>query len=366
MDRKKGAVLAAGYILFYLCGLTGCGQVENETDEMIILEQEPEEEESGYALAVAAIDDIKIVQKIECVYQQADDEELSFKISGKKIEKIYVEEGDRVKKGQVVAELALGDIDARLAEIQYQLERNQILLRQVQEDESLTIERMENTKDESSMTDEQKKSYAKSLADIRQDYKYQIEDYQDTIAVLNQRLFDLLQEKNQQYLYAGMSGTVAYVKENLEGTSTIANEKVMTIMDVRQCTFCSDQIEYADYFTENQPVEIQISGRSDSCTVIPYQRNSWDDTMQFVFEDESENQNMSVGAMGNISLVLEEQEQVLTLPSDAVHEADGKAYVYVMGENNIWETKWITVGLEGKDKVEITSGLSEGDMVILK
>ena len=45
---------------------------------------------------------------------------------------------------------------------------------------------------------------------------------------------------------------------------------------------------------------------------------------------------------------------------------DGKNYVYVLGENNIWETKWITVGLEGKDNVEITDGLSEGDMVILK
>ena len=54
------------------------------------------------------------------------------------------------------------------------------------------------------------------------------------------------------------------------------------------------------------------------------------------------------------------------MPVDAVHNADGKNYVYVLGENNIWETKWITVGLEGKDNVEITDGLSEGDMVILK
>ena len=64
--------------------------------------------------------------------------------------------------------------------------------------------------------------------------------------------------------------------------------------------------------------------------------------------------------------ILEEHKNVLTLPVDAVHNADGKNYVYVLGENNIWETKWITVGLEGKDNVEITDGLSEGDMVILK
>ena len=366
MDRKIRAFLLVGSFFFCLCCIAGCSRTGEDTEALIILEQEQNEEESQYTFAAVTRDDIQVVKKIECVYQQADDRELCFEVSGKKIEAVYVEEGDKVLKGQVVAELSLGDVDERLAEAQYQLERNQLLLEQTKEDASLAIKNMENLTDVSALTKEEKQNYEDSISALKQNYEYQMEDYQDAIAVWKQKLSDLQMEKGQQYLLADMDGTVAYVKENLEGTYSVADECVVTIMDVTQCTFCSEQVEFADYFVEDQPVEIQISGQSDPCVVIPYKMDSWDGMMQFVFADQSENQSMSVGTLGNISLVVEEQKQVLTLPANAVHEADNKSYVYVIGENEIWETKWVTIGLKGKEKVEIKEGLSEGDMVILK
>lgn len=366
MNRKIQALLLVGSISFCLCGMAGCNRTSEDTEALIILEQEQNEEESQYTFAAVTRDDIQVVKQIECVYQQADDRELCFEVSGKKIEAVYVEEGDRVQKGQILAELSLGDVDERLAEAQYQLERNQLLLEQTKEDASLAIKNMENLTDVSALTKEEKQNYEDSISALKQNYEYQMEDYQDAIAVWKQKLSDLQMEKGQQYLLADMDGTVAYVKENLEGTYSVADECVVTIMDVTQCTFCSEQVEFADYFVEDQPVEIQISGQSDPCLVVPYKKDSWNEMMQFVFADESENQNMSVGTLGNISLIVEEKKQVLTLPANAVHEADEKSYVYVVGENDIWETKWVTIGLKGKEKVEIKEGLSEGDMVILK
>lgn len=366
MDRKIRALLLVGSISFCLCGMAGCNRTSEDTEALIILEQEQNEEESQYTFAAVTRDDIQVVKQIECVYQQADDRELCFAVSGKKIEAVYVEEGDRVQKGQILAELSLGDVDERLEEAQYQLERNQLLLEQTKEDASLAIKNMENLTDVSALTKEEKEKHEDSISALKQNYEYQMEDYQDAIAVWKQKLSDLQMEKGQQYLLADMDGTVAYVKENLEGTYSVADECVVTIMDVTQCTFCSDQVEFADYFVEDQPVEIQISGQSDPCLVVPYKKDSWNEMMQFVFADESENQNMSVGTLGNISLIVEEKKQVLTLPANAVHEADEKSYVYVVGENDIWETKWVTIGLKGKEKVEIKEGLSEGDMVILK
>lgn len=366
MNRKIQALLLVGSISFCLCGMAGCNRTSEDTEALIILEQEQNEEESQYTFAAVTRDDIQVVKQIECVYQQADDRELCFAVSGKKIEAVYVEEGDRVQKGQILAELSLGDVDERLAEAQYQLERNQLLLEQTKEDASLAIKNMENLTDVSALTKEEKQNYEDSISALKQNYEYQMEDYQDAIAVWKQKLSDLQMEKGQQYLLADMDGTVAHVKENLEGTYSVADECVVTIMDVTQCTFCSEQVEFADYFVEDQPVEIQISGQSDPCLVVPYKKDSWNEMMQFVFADESENQNMSVGTLGNISLIVEEKKQVLTLPANAVHEADEKSYVYVVGENDIWETKWVTIGLKGKEKVEIKEGLSEGDMVILK
>ena len=48
------------------------------------------------------------------------------------------------------------------------------------------------------------------------------------------------------------------------------------------------------------------------------------------------------------------------------HEADGKSYVYVLGENDIREVKWIETGLYGDSMVEVVGGLTEGENIILK
>ena len=77
----------------------------------------------------------------------------------------------------------------------------------------------------------------KNLATVQQTYEYQIEDYQDKVTVLSTKLSELQEQKKQQYLYAEMNGTVSYVKDNLEGTSSVAGEHIITVMDDSECTF---------------------------------------------------------------------------------------------------------------------------------
>ena len=55
---------------------------------------------------------------------------------------------------------------------------------------------------------------------------------------------------------------------------------------------------------------------------------------------------------------------MLTLPLSAVYHADGKPYVYVLDENDFRQIVWIETGLVGDEKVEILSGLNEGDKVV--
>jgi len=60
------------------------------------------------------------------------------------------------------------------------------------------------------------------------------------------------------------------------------------------------------------------------------------------------------------------KEQVLNVPLRAIHTAEDKKYVYVVGQENVREVKWIETGLYGDDCVEVISGLTEGEKVILK
>jgi hypothetical protein len=75
---------------------------------------------------------------------------------------------------------------------------------------------------------------------------------------------------------------------------------------------------------------------------------------------------IEVGSMGMMRYTTGFRSQVLSVPLRALHQADGKSFVYVLGENNMREMKWVETGLVGDDKVEILSGLQEGERVIIK
>ena len=73
-----------------------------------------------------------------------------------------------------------------------------------------------------------------------------------------------------------------------------------------------------------------------------------------------------MGSSAVITLETSRKDHVLCIPAQAVHEADGKSYVYVLGENDIREVKWIETGLYGDSMVEVVGGLTEGENIILK
>lgn len=88
--------------------------------------------------------------------------------------------------------------------------------------------------------------------------------------------------------------------------------------------------------------------------------------MKFSVVSAPESSNLTVGVSGIISLLVDEKKNVLTLPKTIVHIADDKAFVYTLNENNDREIKYIEIGLIGDEKVEIISGLSEGEKVVKK
>ena len=60
-------------------------------------------------MAAASVSDVKKTGKTSCTYQQVNDQSLSFSVSGQRVSKVYVEEGDNVQKGQLLAELDIGN-----------------------------------------------------------------------------------------------------------------------------------------------------------------------------------------------------------------------------------------------------------------
>lgn len=60
-----------------------------------------------------------------------------------------------------------------------------------------------------------------------------------------------------------------------------------------------------------------------------------------------------------------EQKSALVLPNDAVIQGGGNAVVWVEKETNTFEPHIVQTGIQTSDKIEITSGLKEGDKVVI-
>ena len=88
--------------------------------------------------------------------------------------------------------------------------------------------------------------------------------------------------------------------------------------------------------------------------------------MLFAVVEGSDNAVFEAGNYGNLTIVLDKKEQVLTVSTAAIHNAGDKWYVYIVNDSGVREVKWVEIGLRSNDIAEVVSGLEEGEKVVLR
>jgi RND family efflux transporter MFP subunit len=88
-------------------------------------------------------------------------------------------------------------------------------------------------------------------------------------------------------------------------------------------------------------------------------------TMHTEVDVKNTNRRLVQGMYAEISLVLNHKDAALTVPLQAVVRNGSEATVLVVNAQNRLEERRIQLGLEGNDRVEVLSGLKEGDRVLI-
>jgi HlyD family secretion protein len=71
------------------------------------------------------------------------------------------------------------------------------------------------------------------------------------------------------------------------------------------------------------------------------------------------------GMYANVSLLIEEKQETLLVPRAALTEVAGQETIYVVNDDNTAEQRAVTTGLEEDGRVEILSGLTAGEQVVI-
>jgi RND family efflux transporter MFP subunit len=123
-----------------------------------------------------------------------------------------------------------------------------------------------------------------------------------------------------------------------------------------------------EYIHEGADVNVQVDAlhRSFAGKVVRFTRNVSLDTRTMETEIDVPNKDLSLtpGMYANTTLELERKVNVLTIPVQAVLRNGDQSSVLVLDSQNHVHTRKVTLGLQGSTLVEVKEGLAEGDRVI--
>lgn len=280
------------------------------------------------------------------------------RISGR-VEKLYANIGDVVKKGQVIARLEQEDLQAKVNETKMNLRINEATLDLAQKN----LQRMQSLY--------ARDLIARDIVDVAE------KDYRVTTAQVSQiretiRFFET--QMSYANIYAPISGVIASVATQQGETISASSLNVptfVTIVDLHRLEIYAyvDETDIgkikpgleATFAVDSFP-EKDFRGK---VTAIYPKATIQDNVVYYITVISIENPEgkLKPDMTVNATILLNKRENVLAVPGKAIKREGGKKVVTVL-ENGKPVQKVVKTGWKDGAYTEIVDGLREGDTVI--
>lgn len=305
------------------------------------------------------------------------------------VKELLVKEGDRVKKGQLLAVLDSTDLSKEIS-----LKKGGLTLLQKQQ--------METLKDRQMEYDNAKKAYddTKALFDIGAASQSELDDAKQKLddipaengkAVLSAVEQQTLANTNQEISIQASTLEDCQIRSMIDGTVTRVNTKVGRFADETENDKPMFVIENVDNLqmkvmvSENDIAKISVGQKVDITAEILNGESIQGEVIRISPTGElkdgttservipvyisvkEKNDRLIAGITAKATIHIAEAKQALTVPYEAVGELeDGSMVVYVVNENNTIHIVPVELGLETDLYVEIKGGeLKEGQTIVL-
>ena len=318
--------------------VTACNKKETKT-------QETADDETTIPVQLAKVESVNRSESITASGLVASSEEvkLSFKIGGV-IQKIFVKEGQKVGKGQILASLNMTEIDAQVSQAKYSAEKAE-----------RDFKRVENMYKDTAATLEQMQNAATGFDVAKQNLQ---------IAQFN---------RSYAQITSPMAGTVIKKMAN-EGELTGPGTPIFYLTSARPGDWVvrvgvSDKDwarlkvgDKASILLDAYPTETFTGTVKESAPAA--------DPMNKLYEIEirinSNGKRLAAGLFAKVELMPVQNRKYTLLPIEAIVEGNGKeAFVYVLDESRKKVKRLaVQIGFVDGDKVLITSGLNNVSEVI--
>lgn len=329
----------------------------------------------------------------------ARDELLKFGSSGR-VEKVSVKENDRVVKGEVLARLDISPLELALAQAeaslsQARLTQMQLTVTQVQAEAALV--QAQSTLNQATISLNQLKWFLADSDDRVKVARAQFDAARAQVEATQAQL-DIIQAQSATIelqikaaeqnlaqaqkqlspervtITAPFDGVVVSVDID-EGESVSATVPAIHLIDLnsRELKAVVDEIDISLVKPGQKAIiksdalpSLQLEGKVDSISLLPTVQSglvAYKVTIRFALPGDSD---LRVGMSASTDIIVEERSNVLLVPDRAIrHDSQGNPVVAVMVGEQVQERP-VVIGISDGFQTEITSGLAEGETVVIE
>ncbi len=279
--------------------------------------------------------------------------------TGGKIARIYVNEGDRVAKGQVLAEL-----DTQAIELQLKQAEAALAVAQARYNDSRTnLDRMERLYKEKAVSDQQVEQIRLAFEASRA----QLDQAQAAVNLTRHNLQVAIMQAPFGGIIASKNADVGDVINPMMGSFSAASG-VLTLVDFSRIKIRVD-ISPSDIIRikKGQMAILRVPslpGQEFRGTIHVVNLAADPLTKKFGIEVAVDNPDLVLrpGTFGEIVLEISTHEDALVVPQKAILS---NKYVFIVEDGKAAKRE-VVLGLQNSTMVEITIGLVEGDEVIVE
>ncbi|MGQ9630442.1 MAG: efflux RND transporter periplasmic adaptor subunit [bacterium] len=312
-------------------------------------------DEAGIPVIVANVTRGRIERTLKLVGNLEAQSEIAVfpKVPGK-VESISVREGDSVKSDQLMVVIEHGELELQVKQAEAALESARASLQNVKRE----------------------LDSARNLYESRAVSKQQLDALETQYSVVEAQLsqaevaLELARTRLENaFIRAPISGVVSKVKvergDFVTGTSPVATivalDSVVAKVDVIEKNLPSIEIgQSADIYVDAYPGEAFRGKVTSVGTVIDPQTRS----APVEISIDNRDLRLKPGMFASVNLVVESKYGALVIPIDAVVEDGNTHRVFVVNENKA-EAREVRLGIIKNDRVEVTSGLEEGERIVV-
>ena len=365
---KSWQIIAVLLLCFALASSIACnpfGSDEEETSQQLV-----EVMRGDLTVTVSGSGNIEVSNEVS----------LAFGVGGR-IDKIYVEENDKVSEGDVLAKLETDALEVALSEAKVGQPQAQVAVTKAQ----LAVTQAQVALDEAEYNLEELKrlhvSYElQRIAKLQiKAAELQLEEAEQSLELAQQSLelaqqsLELAQKQlDEATLIAPFDGMVASVDAD-EGDTVLTTTTIIHLIDLTSIELNTevDEIDIPEVKLGQRAIieidalpALQLEGEVTSISSLATEEGGvvlYEVTIGF---NVPEGSGLRVGMSAEADIVINERNNVLLVPDRAIkQDSEGNSVIEVMVGKEVQERP-VVIGISDGFDTEIVSGLNEGEVVV--